>query len=130
MLTQQENGGCRGMHSIFVTVLDKAGNPLNGVTVQDTFNVETHHSGDKGAGKLEYDLWKNGFSVTVTKNEDDSPATSQVSDKLSSVDTDIPTEWLLQGGYCNDMSDCTTRKGTNQLCFGHYSYNVIFQKTH
>ncbi len=131
IFTMEENGGCRGGHQIFITVLDKAGNPLDKATVEDTFKaVPPKLTGEKGPGKVEYDLWKNGFSVTVTKNEDGSPATSQVTDKLSSVDTDIPTEWLLQGGYCADMGDCTTRKGTNQLCFGHYSYFVTFQKTH
>ena len=43
---------------------------------------------------------------------------------------DIPEEWLLQAGYCSDLSDCATRKGSNQLCRGHYSYAVTFQKTY
>jgi hypothetical protein len=131
ILTKEENGGCMGGHQIFVTVLDVNGNPLDGVTVEDTFRaVPPHLSGEKGPGKLEYDLWKNGFSLEVTKKEDGSPVTSQVTNKLSSVDEDIPTEWLLQAHYCADMSDCSARQNSNQLCRGHYSYNVIFQKTY
>lgn len=131
ILTIQENGGCRGSHQIFVTVVDAQGNPLDGVTVEDTFQaVPPHLSGEKGPGKLEYDLWKNGFSLHVTKKADGSPATSQTTDKLSSVDPDIPSEWLLQAGYCDSIADCDQRKTINQLCLGHYSYYVTFQRTY
>ncbi len=131
MYSIQENGGCMGTHQIFVTVVDAAGNPLDGVTVEDTFQaVPPHVSGEKGPGKLEYDLWQNGFSLHVTKKADGSPAKSEVTAKLSSVDTDIPDEWLLQGGYCDSPADCAARKASNQLCRGHYSYNVIFKRTY
>jgi hypothetical protein len=131
ILTIEENGGCMGNHEIFVTVVDANGNPLDGVTVEDTFRaVPPHLSGEKGPGKLEYDLWKNGFSLEVTKKEDGSPATSQVTHKLSSVDEDIPDDWLLQAHYCDSPADCATRKGSNQLCRGHYSYYVTFQKAY
>jgi hypothetical protein len=131
MYSIQENGGCRGMHEIFVTVLDVNGNPVDGVTVEDTFQaVPPHMTGEKGPGKLEYDLWKNGFSLHVTAHADGSPASSEVTAKLSSVDPDIPDEWLVAGNYCDSISDCQTRKSINQLCLGHYSYSVVFQKTH
>ncbi len=131
ILSIQENGGCVGNHEIFVTVVDAGGNPLDGVTVEDTFRaVPPHVSGEKGPGKLEYDLWKNGFSLEVTKKADGSPAKSEVTAKLSSVDEDIPDDWLLQAGYCSSPSDCATRKGSNQLCRGHYSYYVTFKRTY
>jgi len=131
MFSQQENGGCRGSHQIFVTVVDAGGNLLDGVTVEDTFQaVPPHVSGEKGSGKLEFDLWKNGFSLHVTKKADGSPATSEVTAKLSSVDGDIPDEWLLAGGYCSSLADCATRKTINQLCLGHYSYSVTFKRTY
>jgi hypothetical protein len=131
MFTQQENGGCMGSHQIFVTVVDAAGNPIDGVTVEDTFRaVPPHVTGEKGPGKLEYDLWQNGFSVEVTKKADGSPAKSEVTAKLSSVDEDIPVDWLLAAGYCSSPADCTTRQSSNQLCRGHYSYSVIFKRTY
>jgi hypothetical protein len=131
MYSLEENGACRGMHQIFVTVIDAAGNPLDGVAVEDTFQaVPPHTSGEKGPGKLEYDLWKNGFALRVIKKQDGSPATSDVTAKLSSVDADIPNEWLVQGGYCESDADCSTRKSINQLCLGHYSYEVVFQRTY
>lgn len=124
-------GGCPGAHSIYVTVVDAAGNPLDGVIVEDTGRaVPPKASGEKGPGKLEYDLWKNGFSLQVTKNQDGSPATSDITPKLSSVDGDIPDEWLVQANYCRDLADCAQRKSTNQLCLGHYAYNVTFKKTY
>lgn len=122
---------CPGWHQIFVTVVDANGNPMDGVSVQDTFNaVPPHITGEKGAGKLEYDLWNNGFSLMVSKNPDGSPATSEVTPKLSSWDEDIPDEWLVQANYCRDMADCAARKANNQLCRGHYSYNVVFKRTY
>lgn len=124
-------GGCPGAHSIFVTVVDVNGNPMDGVIVEDTGHaVPPKVSGEKGPGKVEYDLWKNGFSLMVTQNQDGSPATSDVTPKLSSVDEDIPNEWLVQANYCRDLNDCLLRKSNNQLCRGHYAYNVTFKKTY
>ncbi len=131
MVPNPAYGSCPGLHNIFVTVVDAAGNPLNGVTVEDTFKAAPPHTaGDKGPGKLEYDLWDNGFSLQVTKKADGSPATSEQTPKLSSWDEDIPNEWLIQANYCKDMADCVERKGHNQLCRGHYSYQVIFKQTY
>jgi hypothetical protein len=122
---------CPGWHSIFVNVVDANGNLMDGVTIQDTFNaVPPHLTGEKGAGKLEYDLWNNGYSLMVTKNPDGSPATSEVTPKMSSWDEDIPDEWLVQANYCRDMADCAARKSSNQLCRGHYSYTVTFKRTY
>ncbi|MFN8459569.1 MAG: hypothetical protein U0401_33805 [Anaerolineae bacterium] len=124
-------GGCPGAHSIFVTVVDVNGNPMDGVFVEDTGHaVPPKVSGEKGPGKVEYDLWKNGFSLYVSKHSDGSPATSDITPKLSSVDEDIPNEWLIQANYCKDMNDCLQRKSSNQLCRGHYAYNVTFKRTH
>ncbi|MDM8518397.1 hypothetical protein QUF64_00005, partial [Anaerolineales bacterium HSG6] len=122
---------CPGAHQIYVTVLDAAGNPLDGVMVEDTGRaVPPHVSGEKGPGKLEYDMYSNGFSLEVTKDEAGAPTTSQVTEKMSTVDEDIPNEWLVQANYCLDINDCLDRKSRNGLCRGHYAYEVIFQKTH
>jgi len=131
MLPNPSYNSCPGSHQIFVTVLDVNGNPLDGITVEDTYQaVPPHITGEKGPGKLEYDLWNNGFALHVTKKADGAPATSEVTPKLSSWDEDIPNEWLIEANYCRDMNDCVTRKSNNQLCRGHYSYEVTFQKTY
>jgi hypothetical protein len=122
---------CPGSHQIFVNVIDAGGNPIDGVSVEDTFKVvPPKMSGEKGPGKLEYDLWNNGFSLQVTKKADGAPATSEVTPKLSSWDEDIPNEWLVQANYCLDINDCLQRKSNNQLCRGHYSYSVTFRRTY
>jgi hypothetical protein len=122
---------CPGSHQIYVTVVDANGNPIDGVTVEDTWHaVPPKISGEKGPGKVEYDLWNNGFSLQVTRKEDGAPASSEVTPKLSSWDEDIPDEWLVQANYCRDMADCAARKSSNQLCRGHYSYNVVFKRTY
>jgi hypothetical protein len=131
LLPNPEYNTCPGWHQIFVTVVDAAGNPIDGAAVEDTYGAAPQHiSGDKGPGKLEYDLWNNGFSLRVAKNPDGSPATSQETPKLSSWDEDIPDEWLVQANYCRDMADCAARKANNQLCRGHYAYQVTFQKAY
>jgi hypothetical protein len=131
MVTNPSYNSCPGAHQIYVTVVDVNGNPIDGVTVEDTFHaVPPKITGEKGPGKVEYDLWNNGFSLVVTKNLDGAPATSEVTPKLSSWDEDIPDEWLVQANYCRDMADCAARKAHNQLCRGHYSYNVVFKRTY
>jgi hypothetical protein len=131
MVPNPSYNSCPGAHQIFVTVVDANGAPLDGVMVEDTFHaVPPHITGEKGPGKLEYDLWNNGFSLQVTKNQDSSPAASEVTPKLSSWDEDIPDEWLVQANYCKDLADCAARKANNQLCRGHYSYNVLFKRTY
>jgi hypothetical protein len=131
MVPNPTYNSCPGSHQIYVTVVDVNGNPVDGVAVEDTWHaVPPKISGEKGPGKLEYDLWNNGFSLQVTRKEDGSPATSEVTPKLSSWDEDIPDEWLVQANYCRDLADCAARKGNNQLCRGHYSYNVVFKRTY
>ncbi len=131
MIPNPSYGGCPGAHSINVIVVDVNGAPMDSVIVEDTGHaVPPKVSGEKGPGKLEYDLWKNGFSLFVSKNQDGSPATSDITPKLSSVDEDIPDEWLVQANYCKDLQDCAERKAHNQLCRGHYAYNVTFKKTY
>lgn len=131
MIRNPQYNSCPGNHQIFVTVVDAAGNPIDGVTVEDTFQaVPPKLSGEKGPGKLEYDLWNNGFSLHVTKGMDGAPATSEATPKLSSWDEDIPNEWLVEANYCLDLNDCVQRKSSNQLCRGHYSYQVTFKRTY
>ncbi len=131
MIPNPDYNTCPGAHQIYVTVLDVNGNPLDGVTIEDTFKaVPPKVSGQKGPGKVEYDLWNNGFSLEVTKKEDGIPATSEVTPNLSSWDEDIPDQWLVDANYCQDLADCAARKSNNQLCRGHYAYNVIFKKTY
>lgn len=131
LMRNPEYNSCPGWHQIFVTVVDVNGNPIDNVTVRDTFSaVPPHVTGEKGPGKVEYDLWNNGFSLQITNKADGSPATSEATPKMSSWDEDIPDDWLVAANYCKDLGDCAARKANNQLCRGHYAYQATFKRTY
>ncbi len=145
--TNEENGGvsangslqaCGFGQNIFVTVVDAAGNPLDGVVIGDTFNNESlkRITGSKGPGKAEYDLWKNGYSLLVIADPGAGrPVTSQISELMSSNDWEIPIPWLIEAHYCANEGECVSRRadpervGNNTLCWGHYSYEITFRRT-
>ncbi len=136
MRTNEENSwegkvanNCGGDHTIYVQVVDAAGQPLTGVLVGDTYRNVRASSGMAGPGRLEIELWSNTMSLEVQGNIDGTPYTSQQTLPLSTRDEDIPAEWLFAGGYCASIADCQLRQQTNGLCRGHYSYDVVFQRT-
>jgi hypothetical protein len=121
--------GCGLDHTIYVQVIDAAGNPLTGVIVGDTYKNVREASGGAGPGRLKIELWSNTMALEVQGDIAGTPYTSQQTVPLSTRDEDIPAEWLLQGGYCGSIADCQLRQQTNGLCRGHYSYDVTFQRT-
>jgi hypothetical protein len=137
--TNEENGGvsvngtvtgCGYGHQIYVYVLDAAGNPLDQVVIGDTYDNPRHISGEKGPGHAQYDLHMNGFELLVVEdNNAGRPVTSQVSHVLSSKDWEIPIPWLIEGHYCANEEECAARISSNSLCLGHYSYEIVFQRT-
>lgn len=141
LLTKDENGGCAGNHNIFVDVIDAAGNPIRGVQLGDTWNNPGPITGHKGAdlpGRAEYDLYKDGGYHILVKSDPTAgrEVTSQVSDLLSSDDWKIGIPHLIEAGYCPDQGTCevlwnsgTFGVGNNSLCWGHYSWKVVFQRT-
>jgi hypothetical protein len=126
----EENGGCLGMHTIFITVLDAEGNPLDGIVVGDTYdNVETV-TGDKGPGKAEIDLWLNAMEITVKRDRDGRTYKSEATRTLSSQTSLIPPEDKLAAGYCVNMGHCIEISGPGAGdCHGHFSWRVTFQRT-
>jgi hypothetical protein len=136
MRTNEENSvlgkvanNCGGDHSIYVSVVDAAGQPITGVIVGDTYKNVRAASGSAGLGKLKIDLWSNTMALEVQGNIDGTPYTSEQTVSLSTRDEDIPAEWLFAGGYCGSIDECQLRQKTNGLCRGHYSYDVTFQRT-
>lgn len=141
LLTRDENGGCAGNHNIFVDVIDAAGNPLKGVQLGDIWNnpgPTTGHKGDDRPGRAEYDLYKNGGYHILVKSDPSAgrDVSSQVTELLSSDDWKIGIPRLIEAGYCPDEGTCRTLwnsgefgVGTNSLCWGHYSWEVVFQRT-
>ncbi len=125
------NSGCaKGMHTIFITVLDAQGNPLNDIVVGDSWNNVETVTGSKGTGKAEIDLWTNTMEMVIKKDIQGQPFTSEVSFPFSSFMTTIPNEQMIQAGYCANEGDCEWKRANESYyCGGHYSWEVIFQKT-
>lgn len=141
LLTKDENGGCAGNHNIFIDVIDANGNPIKGVQLGDIWNNPgpvTGHKGDDRPGRAEYDLYKDGGFHVLVKSDPSAgrEVTSEVTGLLSADDWKIGIPNLIEGGYCPDQGTCealwnsgTFGVGSNSLCWGHYSWQVIFQRT-
>jgi hypothetical protein len=126
------NSGCtKGMHVIFIHVLDANGAPLDGVIVGDSWNNVEVVTGNKGPGRAEIDLWSNTMEVLVKGDLQGATYTSEVSFPFSSFMTTIPNELMIEAGYCSNELECDwKREYDSYYCGGHYSWEVIFQKTY
>lgn len=126
------NSGCtKGMHVIFISVLDVEGKPLDGIVVGDSWNNVEEVTGKKGLGKTEIDLWVNTMEMVVKRHAfTGEEFTSEVSFPFSSFMTTIPNEQMVQAGYCSNELECDwKRQHDSYYCGGHYSWEVIFQAT-
>jgi len=127
------NSGCeKGMHEIFIIVQDANGAPLDGVVVGDTYNNVEVVSGQKGPGRAEIDLWANTMEITVKRDQaSGQPYTSQVSPPCSSFIVTIPDEQLVAAGYfANELEAQWNKENNGYHCGGHFSWEVIFQRTY
>jgi hypothetical protein len=110
-LTPCEN---RGGHSLFITVLDAAGNGIPGVPllIEWTGGSQVVYTGDKpdrGPGCTDFPMY-GGYTVRVAEG------TSDVTPVLSSHEP--------ESQRCDETNDNVANS------YGHYSYEVIFQRTH
>ena len=104
----------QGGHTLFINVVDPAGNGIAGVPLLVEFGgdsdvIYTGQKLDKGPGWAEYPMY-GGYTVRVAE------ATSDVTPMLSSK--------LPEDQRC----DSTNNNVANS--FGHYSYEVVFQRTY
>lgn len=133
VVTKQEvmpvivNGSCDWRHNIFVTVIDQAGAPLDGVTVGDKFNNVELKTGDKGPGQVTFDLWHNSLELLVKRDGGGSPVRSDTTRRLSSDAPEISD--MIKGGVCKGEQECRAKLASNSFCYGHYAYEVTFQRT-
>ena len=108
----------RGLHNIFVKVVDQAGNPVDGVTIVQTpadqiGNVlDKMVSGTKGPGLAEFIMWHFANYDVYATNDGANPAGSDIAQGLNSNFT--------------DEAACADGGGGNTLF--HNSFNVVFQK--
>jgi hypothetical protein len=133
MLTIEENQGCRGMNLLFIKVVDINGDPLDGIVVRvdDPAGGQIELvTGEKGPGKAEYPMY--GMYVVRVLRDASQDYTSEVTRWLSSEQPTVEDLWNC--GYCQaderTYEECAELRelGRGYLCFGHYSYEVVFQR--
>jgi hypothetical protein len=122
-------GQCGSDHSIYVHVADAQENLLDGVLVGDRYGNFEVPTGVDGPGAVRILVWSATMELAVMGHQDGSRYTSNFTPPLSTLDEQIPLDWLEKAGYCDSPEDCRWRVENNQLCRGHYSYDVIFQRT-
>jgi uncharacterized protein YraI len=132
-----ENGGaldgpsvhCGQGRQLVVTVLDAAGNRLNGVAVQAQYGareiIVTGAQG-KGDGVAEFVLG-GGQDVKVIRDAAGRPVSSDLAADLSTHADNIPYPTLISAQYCQDETTCQ-KFVQNNSCYGHFSWSVLFQR--
>jgi hypothetical protein len=134
LLPKDLNGGCeRGMHNIFIVTLDAAGQPLSNIVVGDTWNNTEEVTGRPGKepGHVDIPLYANTMEIIVKRDAvTGQPYTSEASPPCASYITTIPDDQLVQAGYfANELEAQWNRENYGYICGGHFSWEVIFQRT-
>jgi hypothetical protein len=124
-----EENGCHGTggHYIWITVVDVNGHPLNGIVVKVINGGETLlvTGKDKPPGKADFAMY-GGYQVEAVGDTDGRTYTSGRTRTLTSIDP--PMSDLIASGVCSTEEECLQKEADNQLCTGHYSYKVDFQR--
>jgi uncharacterized protein YraI len=126
----QSCGG--GENSIFATVLDASGNPINGVRVIEVFSGQVRETGQKGPGLAQWDIYRGGGGQLQIVDGAGNP----LSPASAGMSADWPAfEMMRDAGYCDckphiDLASCQRDLETKQYLFavGHYTYEVIFRQ--
>ncbi len=123
----ENNGGTAqgGQMEIFITVLDAAGNPLDGAQIvneEQQFPVSVV-SGEKGPGKAQITMYAQLFRLKVA-SLNGQPVSSEVTTKLGLKDMDPAPLIGKLGDVCTTIDNCPPWPRR------HFSYVLVFQKTH
>jgi hypothetical protein len=123
-----------GDHNIFVTVVDAAGNPLDGVRVREIYSNQIIATGaqGKGPGRVEYDIYRGGGGVVEIVDENN----NAISPQTRGMSADWPAfDLMLEAGYCGckphpNPDSCRADLENKGYLFavGHYVYEVTFQR--
>ena len=129
----ENNGGIRSstaLHYILVTVLDAAGNPLDGAVVRNLVGEKGEVvSGSKGPGTAEITMFWEPFKLTVVADPG-GPTTSQVSNQMGLAFPHLPDIVGRSGGLDYEYAVCPTLdvKCAWPIQGVHFSYEITFQK--
>jgi uncharacterized protein YraI len=129
----ENNGGIRdsrAQHHIFLTVLDAAGNGVNGAVVQNLVGEKGQAvTGDKGPGKAELTMAWEPFKLQVV-SDPSGPVTSQISNQMGLAFPHLPDIVGRLGDESYEYGVCPTLEIKCQwpIQLVHFSYEITFQK--
>lgn len=129
----ENNGGIEGAGSgrtIFITVIDAAGNPIDGALIVNTAEYPRQTtSGDKGPGKAEVLMDREVFRLKI-EHVNGAPVSSEVSHNMSLMQP-VPEDIAGKLGgpdysnpACLTLDNCPLPPGK------HFSYVITFQRTY
>lgn len=108
----------KGMHNVFVKVVDAGGNPVDGVMLAQSPNgqpgnvLDKQVSGSKGPGQAEFLMWKMAEYAVYVTADGANPGNSEIAQPVHSNFT--------------DEAQCPDGGGGNTLF--HNSFSVVFRK--
>lgn len=129
----ENNGGIfnkGGQHFIFLTVLDAAGNGVDGAIVKDANGSPLEVvTGNKGPGKSEIDMAYDPYKLYVAADPG-GPTTSEISHQMNTLYPEIGDVVGKLGDINNEYSVCPTPDVRCEPPFYnvHFSYEITFRK--
>jgi hypothetical protein len=132
----EENGGyfdgpslhCGEKRQLRAIVTDVNGQPLNGVTILGIYSKTEQVSGSKGPGVAEWVLG-GGDGLRVIRDADGREVVSETVEGMVTDPRGISDGEFIAAGFCSDAASCQTLRD-NLACYGHYSWDVSFQRTY
>ncbi len=122
----ENNGGIEagGLRNIYITVVDAAGNPIDGAVIVNTAPYPGRVvSGDKGPGKAEILMDKEEFRLTV-ESVNGAPVRSETTHTLSLINP-VPADIAGKlGDACPTADNCPLPP------YKHFSYVLTFRRTY
>ena len=127
--------GGGGDNGIWVYVQDPAGNRLDGVRIKEIFTGIVHVSGSdqKGPGAAHWDIYRGGGGQMEIVDD----AGNVKSEVTRGMSDDWPDFDLMKAaGYCDchpfNDEECQAALQNHTYAFaaGHYTYEVVFQRTY
>jgi hypothetical protein len=129
----ENNGGIRdssSQHLIFLTVLDQAGNGVDGAVVRNLVGDKSEVvTGAKGPGKVEISMFWEPFKLAVV-SDPSGPVTSQVSNQMGLAFPHLPDIVGKLGDVNYEYGACPTLEIRCQWPIQaiHFSYEITFQR--
>ena len=132
----EENGGyfvgpslhCGEKRQLRAFVTDANGQSLNGVTLLGIYSKDQQVTGSKGPGMAEWVLG-GGDGIRVIRDVDGREGVSETIEGMVTDPRNISDGDFIAAGFCSDAAGCQKlRDGLS--CYGHYSWDVSFQRTY